>query len=349
MELELSELQKSIINAPYNKCVIIASSASGKTQTMTEKTRQILRAGYDPRKIAVITYTNMAATELKQRLAEDYKEGIYIGTVHGLANYMLRSSGVETSSILDDEKFDELFKLVVENPYCIQKLEWILLDEAQDTDPSQFRFLFRMIDPPNFFVVMDPKQCIYQFRGSNPTLINELTWRSGVKVFELNENYRNGADILNFAKEIIKPTGLFDSSIPMRGAQGKVIKTTYSTEYIVDKLLYEENLRDWAILTRTNVELREVGEVLKANNIPFESFKQGDLSKEELLKKMDSNNVKLLTIHSSKGLEWKNVIVIGARYYSNDELNVCYVAATRARDQLIWMRKPKKGWRQYKK
>jgi len=62
------------------------------------------------------------------------------------------------------------------------------------------------------------------------------------------------------------------------------------------------------------------------------------LTAQELKDKMANNTIKLLTIHSSKGLEWKKVIVVGARMYNDDECNVAYVAATRARDKLIWMR-----------
>ena len=58
--------------------------------------------------------------------------------------------------------------------------------------------------------------------------------------------------------------------------------------------------------------------------------------------KMKENTVKILTIHSSKGLESKNVIVMGARYYNDEEKRVAYVAATRARDRLYWCTTPRK-------
>ena len=77
--------------------------------------------------------------------------------------------------------------------------------------------------------------------------------------------------------------------------------------------------------------------ILKKRQIPYDNFKQGDLKKEELDQKMNENTVKVLTIHSSKGLEWDNVIVIGARFTPEEERNVCYVAATRARNLLVWM------------
>ena len=106
--MELSKLKQSIIDAPYDKTVVIAAAASGKTQTMTEKVRQLLRANINPKQIAVITFTNIAASELRSRLGEDYKDGLFVGTIHALANYMLSSSGINTRKVLDEENFDKL-------------------------------------------------------------------------------------------------------------------------------------------------------------------------------------------------------------------------------------------------
>lgn len=51
---------------------------------------------------------------------------------------------------------------------------------------------------------------------------------------------------------------------------------------------------------------------------------------------MASNRVKVLTHHSSKGLENKNVIVVGTRLYNMEERKIAYVAATRAENALYW-------------
>lgn len=110
--MELSKLQTEILNAPSNRSVIMASAASGKTRLLTEKVRQLLRAGVNPREIAVITFTNMAASELKNRLGEDYKEGLFIGTIHSLANYFLRCAGVNTTKAIENGEFDKLFEVV---------------------------------------------------------------------------------------------------------------------------------------------------------------------------------------------------------------------------------------------
>ena len=338
--MSLSELQEKIIKMSNDKSVIIASAASGKTQTMTEKVRQILKSGTDPRKVAVITFTTMAAAELRQRLGEDYKDGIFIGTIHALANFLLCRVGINTRRLLDDENFDGLFDEVKKNPHCIIQYEWILLDEAQDSDELQFEFLFDMLNPLHFFVVGDCKQAIYQFKGCDATLMTQLAQRPGVKLFDLNENYRNGRCILDFARRIIRPSGLEDNSIPMRPVDGKVEEIPFSFSSLVELIKNQDQPRDWAILTRTNKEILDISIVLTNNGIPFDTFRQADLTRGELIDKMGANTVKLLTIHSSKGLAFNNVIVVGARFHPDDERNVCYVAATRARNKLYWTGMP---------
>lgn len=336
--MNLTETQEKILSANENKVVVMSSAASGKTALLTEKVRRILRSGVDPRKVAVITFTNMAATELIQRLGADYKDGIFIGTIHALANYMLRAGGVDTSKVLNDEKFDELFELIVKNQHCIKHLDWVLLDEAQDSDPLQFNFLFGMIDPPNFFVVGDLKQTIYRWKGSEPELLAALAERPYVTCYTMRENFRNGIKILEFAKGIIKPTKMIDYSIPVREELGVVDELIYTPDMIVNEIKKQPEYKKWAILCRTNAEISEISYFLTKNGIPVDTFKQGDLTKAELVERMAQNTVKVLTVHSAKGLEWDNVIVVGMRYFSEEERCIGYVAATRARNHLIWTR-----------
>ena len=99
---------------------------------------------------------------------------------------------------------------------------------------------------------------------------------------------------------------------------------------------------DWFILTRSNAQLEMIKTYLEKNDIPCSTFKRSQLTKEEFSKEMKANTVKVLTIHTSKGLENKNVIVIGAKLYQDEEVRLAYVAATRARDYLVWMMPEKK-------
>lgn len=340
--MELSELQQQIVNAKEDKIIVLAAAASGKTRVLTERARKLLRDGITPSDIAVITFTNLAAQELRERLAEDYKDGIYIGTIHGLANKFLVTHGISTGKLIESEKFDEFFTLLQENPQCVKHIPHILLDEAQDSSEEEFNFIFNMIQPETFFLCGDIRQSIYGFRGAAPYLIEELAEDPSVAVYDLNENYRNGALILAYAKRILKRIGMSDSSVPMRSG-GTVYEGTCDIDNIAQWIEKHGTYKDWAILCSTNSELDQVRKSLAKRNIPTTTFKQGEMTKKELERIMKDNVVKVLTRHSAKGLEFPYVVVYNPSWWGGDEAKrVNYVAATRARDILMWLEPPKK-------
>lgn len=343
--MELTELQKKIINAPENKIAVDACAAALKTSTLIEKVRKLLRDGNDPSSIAVITFTRMAATELIDRLGEDYKPGLFVGTIHSLGARFLSINGLggRIKQIAEDEDFDKIFELC-KDLNIKKSYDWVLVDEMQDTGEKEMEFIFDLINPEHYFVCFDVRQSIYGFKGARPDLLMKYLERDAT-FYTMNENYRNGRNILDFARRILYPIGMEDSSISMRPISGTVSQQEYSGHAIVNLIKGQGKPGDWAILTRTNQEISTVSAFLKKAEIPFDTFKQADLSREELTKRMEADTVKVLTIHSSKGLAFNNVIVVGARFHPDDERNVCYVAATRARNKLVWMSyaKKKKG------
>jgi DNA helicase-2/ATP-dependent DNA helicase PcrA len=66
--VSLSKAQKQIVDCTDKNIIVCAGSGSGKTRTLTERVKRILSSGADPKKIVVITFTNMAADELRSRL-----------------------------------------------------------------------------------------------------------------------------------------------------------------------------------------------------------------------------------------------------------------------------------------
>lgn len=342
--MELSKKQKAIVEAQENKILVISAAASGKTTVLVERIKFLLNSGIKPQDIVAITFTNNAAEELKERIGSAC-EGAFIGTVHGYANYLLLSRGIDTTRCLNKEDFDRLFELVKENPSCIKPVNYLLLDEAQDSTAQQFDFLLNMVNPIHWMLVGDTKQSIYGFANADPQYLNHLAKDSSVTTYNLNENYRNGRSILAYAKSLIRLAGYDyqDNSIAMREEQGRVVDVIYSSSGIAKALKQDGNYNDWFVLTRTNQELDIITRALELEDIPYDTFKRADLSNAELKERMSKNNVKVLTIHSAKGLEAPKVIVIGAKFYNLEEKCISYVAATRARDLLVWTRPPKKS------
>ena len=351
-KIELTEQQRAIVEAKESKIVVIASAAAGKTRCITERVRWLLEQGVPAEEIVTITFTNAAAEEISERL--NNPKGLFIGTIHSLANYYLRSGGVDTSKILNDERFDDLFKLVKENPGCVRHVSHLIVDESQDSTPQQFEFLLDMIAPKNYMLMGDHRQSIYRFANANPDYILNLMNEPSVTTYTLDENYRNSPEILEYAQSLIAPLGYdyLDRSKSMRKLnRGRVLIVDYSPAGIVStiKRYVEEGKAewgDWFILGRTNSELEDILYVLKKNNIPCDTFKKANLDNRGLKGKIRENTVKVLTIHTAKGLEAKNVIVIGTNFRNTEERCLCYVAATRAKDLLVWtLKRPKKKTR----
>lgn len=346
--INLTAQQRVIVETKEKQVVVVASAAAGKTRCITERIRWLLNNGVPGEEIVAITFTNAAAEEIAERL--ERSEGVFIGTIHSLANLYLRMGGVNTTKILDEEKFDELFKLIKEHPSCLQHVTHLIVDEAQDSNPQQFEFLLDMIQPENFMLMGDHRQSIYRWNGAEPDYILNLMLSPEVTTYELNENFRNAPEILEFARRIIQQAGsdYRDRSKAMRNIKGRVVTVDYSENGIVKTIQRRvevekiDQYKDWFILTRSNAQSESILRALKRLNVPCDTFKKANLDNKGLGEKMKENTVKVLTIHTAKGLEAKNVIVIGTHFKDIEEKCISYVAATRARDLLVWTNSSKR-------
>ena len=92
----------------------------------------------------------------------------------------------------------------------------ILLDEAQDTDELQYDIITRLHDGGgSLFIVGDPKQAIYEFRGANPDVFNGVVAKTPPdQRLELPENFRSREEIISFVNGL-GPALLGESFIKM--------------------------------------------------------------------------------------------------------------------------------------
>ena len=178
--------------------------------------------------------------------------------------------------------------------------------------------------------------CIYGFKGASDIYVRNLYHDAFCKVYYLNQNYRCAPNIISYADSLI-------DSMDKLSPKTEAIKTKngYVSEHstfadALDELEWSQDWGNWFVLARTNNELATAMTKLEEKNIPYISFKKGDLDLIEMEALLKDNRVKVLTIHTAKGLENKNVIVTGARLYSEEERKIAYVAATRAEQSLYW-------------
>ena len=346
--MELNLTQKEIIETTEPKVLVSSAAASGKTEVLTSRLQYLLDNGVDPTKIVAITFTNNAASVMLDRLGRP--DGLFIGTVHSYCNFLLRSSAIDTTKLLDDERFDELFPLIEKNPSCFREVDYLLVDEAQDSTEMQFKF-FELKKTKNYMYFFDIRQSIYGWNGADPEYLVEKMDEPGVMVYRMRQNYRNLSDILHFAKKFLFRLGpaYEDDSIPMRrnNIRYSVIEGNLTPSEAVNALIktnnrLESNWGDWFLLCRTNADIELFSSLLNDEGVPTDTFKQSELTNSQIEERMKENSVKILTVHSAKGLENKNVLAYNIRAYNNEEARLCYVAATRARDCLIWAKMPPK-------
>ncbi len=186
--------------------------------------------------------------------------------------------------------FDDLLKLPVElfkrNSSILEHYQehykYILIDEYQDTNEVQYK-LSRMLASKykNIFVVGDPSQSIYGFRGANFRNILDFERNfPGTKVVMLEQNYRSTKNILDAANSVIK-NNKERKDLDLYSTLGDGCKLKYMRGYdekheialIVDeikKLLNEGyTYQDIAIFYRTNAQSRNVEEVLLKHSFPY--------------------------------------------------------------------------------
>lgn len=340
----LSKLQTKILNNHHANVFVESAAASGKTALLIEKTREAINDNLGP--VVAFTFTNAAAEEMSKRLGDYDHNNVFIGTIHAYCLRLLLAQGVtQALDYVEEQWFDQLFSLLKKHLECIKPIYFLLVDEMQDCNSEQFDFIFQILQPQKRFMCYDKRQSIYRWRDAHPEYIDDLINEvEDSSVEYMNENYRNGSYILDFAKSIIRQAGYeySDMSVPMRDFNGRVVTVDYSPVAIARTIKRMGNYKDWFVLARTNDQVDEMMYHLEKEGVPACSFKRAQLSNSELYEKLQSDEVKVLTIHTSKGLEAKNVVVIGARFYDLEEKCVGYVAATRARDLLVWAQIPTK-------
>ena len=118
---ELNEQQHAAVTAPPGPILVIAGAGSGKTRTLTYRVAYLLENGVDPRNILLLTFTNKAARQMLDRVANLLPvdaSGLWGGTFHSIGNRMLRRHGSVLGyssgfTILDREDQKDLIDTVV--------------------------------------------------------------------------------------------------------------------------------------------------------------------------------------------------------------------------------------------
>lgn len=161
-------------------------------------------------------------------------------------------------------------------------LDWVLVDEYQDVNRTQYLILRCLVEGGRkIMVVGDPDQSIYGWRGADMTMImNFASDFKGAKVVVLDQNYRSTGNILRGANGVIqKNAGRPEKdlwTVSGRGAQISVMRANSDIDESawvaekIDELAGEGyNYSEFAVLYRMNALSRVIEQALIERGIPY--------------------------------------------------------------------------------
>lgn len=164
-----------------------------------------------------------------------------------------------------------------------QKIRYLLVDEYQDTNTSQYELIKLLVGHEgNFTVVGDDDQSIYSWRGAKPENMGRLQQDfPKLKVIKLEQNYRSSQRILHCANILIDNNDhLFDKRLFSQLGEGEKLNVIeakneeHEAERIVGELIAHRfsrktKYKDYAILYRGNHQSRLLEKLLIQNRIPY--------------------------------------------------------------------------------
>ncbi|MCH9632056.1 MAG: ATP-dependent DNA helicase PcrA [Chlamydiae bacterium] len=227
-------------------------------------------------------------SKAKNRLEEPQEDSSSsIGQIAPKVFKLYQAKLFEASAVDFDDLLFLPVKLFKEFPNVLEVYQnrWhhLLVDEYQDTNHAQYTLASQLVAKHrNFFVVGDPDQSIYTWRGANiQNILNfEKDW-SDAQIVRLEQNYRSTSTILEAANHLIENNeNRFKKDLWSNLGEGEKIykfnayNEREEADFIVDTLTknkqkFQIDLKDMVIFYRTNAQSRPFEDELLRRNIPY--------------------------------------------------------------------------------
>jgi len=219
------------------------------------------------------------------------------------------------------------------------KFRYILVDEYQDTNHSQYLIVRALADRfQNICVVGDDAQSIYAFRGANiNNILNFQKDYDDVKMYRLEQNYRSTKNIVGAANSVIEHNkAKLEKVVWTANEEGSKVKVHRSLTdgdegRFVASTIWEEKMTnhlknsDFTILYRTNSQSRAMEDALRKRNIPYRIY--GGLSFYQRKEIKDVTAYLRLILNSSDEEALKRIINYPSRGIGQTTIDRLVVAA----------------------
>ena len=284
---------------------------------------------------------------LQARLENDYE-----AYLQGKPKGKYKDDLFRVFPLLDRKKRQEnkmsFADLIREGTKCAEEhrkelgLQWIIVDEVQDSDQKQLDFIEALKDAQTrFFAVGDPNQVIYSWRGTAPNMFFMIKHRFEAKELSLPVNYRSSDVILEAANRFLQFGGKIEGS----GVKGDkiLIKNHYDpfieAEYLTERIrkLHEDGLpySQIAVFYRVQKQAEILEKVFERAEFPVTFSNVGK----------EGEVLHFMTLHASKGLEFDYVFIVGLNQgliplrctgmeQEEEVMRLFFVGLTRARKNL---------------
>ena len=257
---------------------------------VTSLVKKILKEkGYDTKEVSPSYIKNRISFIKNEMLTDAEVEKFFQSEMEKIAYEIYKEYNIKLKKN-NSVDFDDLLRIPVllfqNHPDILEfyqnKHQYILIDEYQDTNEVQYK-LVKLLSKKyqNLFVVGDPDQSIYQFRGANyKNILNFERDYPNTVVIPLEDNYRSTKMILDAANSVIK-NNKERKEKNLRSHHGDGVKTKFMVGYdekheislVIEEIkkLLEQGYkkRNIAIFYRTNAQSRVIEEQFLKANIPY--------------------------------------------------------------------------------
>lgn len=359
MDLQQEQLARSLGEGHR---IIHGVAGSGKTLILGYRAEHLAKVCQRP--ILVLCYNKTLAAKLASVMAaKGLQDKVHVVNFHAWCVRQLEAYHVGKPPRNADLNayfeacVERVIRSVEQKQIPAAQYDAVLVDEGHDFRPEWFKLVVQMIHPDtdSLLVLYDDAQSIYHGPKKLRFSFSSVGVQAKGRTTILKLNYRNTAEILSvaraFADELLSPMDTEDDQAPTvqpmsagrRGPKPLLVKLpTLRDEaaFIADKLLEANRLgspwQTMAVIYRRYGIGQEVAAMLSRKGIPF----QWQQDKKQAFSP-SHESVKLITMHSSKGLEFPLVLIpgLGAPAKEDntvqDEARLLYVAMTRATHELV--------------
>ena len=362
MDLQQEQIARSLGEGHR---VIHGAAGSGKTMILIFRAQALALAARADEPILVMCFNRTLADRIEALLRQrGIDERVQVRTFHSWCQDMVRSYQLDVPRELKGDAYFTALADVVER--SVQsglvpggQYSALLIDEAHDFEDAWLRIASRMVSPAtnSLLVLYDDAQSIYQKKRRQFNFASVgIEARGRTSILKLN--YRNTAEVLalavHCAQSLLEGAGeardedqltlVQPASAGRRGALPVLIDAASSNEeaeLIAERIVAAHDsgagFDEIAVLCRAKFLMVPIERALARRRLPVQSMNQSAFRRFDWRRP----SIKLLTMHSAKGLEFPRVFVAGLQSLPmqgeslDDAARLLYVAMTRATDALV--------------